>query len=84
MPIIVVNKNDNNGTQKSLAAGMTGATTGFLAGEAIQRIPKYNDANMLHRYGKNMGRALGGLAGAAGVYSILKKKKEQQPQLYLM
>ena len=87
IPVIVVNNQQDSSSRasaKNLVAAGVGGTTGFAANEAIERLPKFNNKKMLHRYGRRMGSVVGGFAGAAGVYHLLNKKqhKEQKPQFY--
>ena len=86
-PIIVVNHTDpNSGTSKTfngrnITAATAGALGGFAASEGIEHIPKFNPAKLSHRFGRKMGIAAGAFAGAAGAYSLLKKKKEDSSDL---
>lgn len=93
-PIIVVNKpaDPNSGSSKTfspknVAAAAIGGTTGFALSDAIEqgRFGKFDKTKMLHRYGRRMGSIVGGFAGAAGIYALLnKKKKEQEPNFYML
>ena len=91
-PIIVVNKqaDPNAGSSKTFSgknvgAAIVGGTTGFAASHGISKIPGFTDKVVMHQYGKRMGSILGGFAGAAGLYAALsKKKKEQQPNFYML
>lgn len=91
-PIIVVNKqaDPNAGssktfTGKNLGAAVVGGTTGFAASHAISKIPGFNPENAMHQYGKRMGSILGGFAGAGALYAAVNhKKKEQQPNFYML
>lgn len=83
-PVIVVNNNKNSNSNKSLAAATVGGTAGFLANEGIERMKKFDSTKMSHRYGRRMGGVLAGTAAAAGVYSYLNKRKQQQPNIYML
>jgi hypothetical protein len=84
-PIIVVNHDSGNSSKtlssKNVAAALAGTTTGFAAREGISKIPKFNETKLLHRYGKRMGTAVGGLIGASAAYKALNKRHE--PQMYM-
>ena len=78
-------QNTKSLTGKNIAAAGAGTTLGFAANELIQKIPHYDDAKLLHRYGKRMGTAAGALIGAAGVYKALshKHKKDDGSRFYM-
>ena len=91
IPIVVINKQDSsNGSSKTfsgknIAAAAVGGTTGFALSDAIEHLPKFDKTKISHRYARRMGSIAGGFAGAAGLYSLLNKKKEdQKPQFYML
>ena len=91
IPIIVVNHHDsNNGSSKTFsprnaAAAIIGGTSGFAAGEAIEKIPKFNKEKILHRYGKRLGQTGGAFLGAASLYKMLKRdKQDSEPRMYMV
>jgi len=97
MPIVVINnKQDSSGSSKTFsgkntAAMAVGGTTGFALADAIEfghlpgKLSKFDKTKISHRYARRMGSVAGGFAGAAGLYSLLNKKKEdQKPQFYML
>jgi hypothetical protein len=92
IPVIVVNHHDsNNGSSKTFsprnaAAALIGGTSGFAAGEIIEKIPGFNSKEkMLHRYGKRLGQTGGAFLGAASLYKILKRKNnDEEPRMYML
>ena len=82
IPIIVVN-NQSDQTQctsktfspRNAAAALVGGTTGFAAGEVVEKIPKFNKDLLSHRYGRRLAQTGGAFLGAATLYKMMKRKE---------
>lgn len=72
---------------RNIAAVAAGTTSGFGASELLERkfIKNFNKSNLGHKYLSRMGGATAGLLGAAGVYKIMKpKKQDDNLRLYML
>lgn len=92
IPIIVVNQSDptQQGSSKTFsvrnaAAAVTGGTTGFLAGEGIEKIRGFDKTKLLHRYGRRLAQTGGAFLGAASLYKLMKRSKtDSEPRMYMV
>lgn len=91
-PIVVINNPTSSSSssktfnKQNISAALTGGTTGFLAQEAIERIPGFAKNNFYHKFGRRLGTVAGGFLGAASVYHLMnnKDKNNKQRQMFIM